>query len=89
MLKESVGFVDTEELEDLERQTKFYLSDIYSLVLSVDGVRNIGNLHLKGGNAVKINAPAIFGQKVFVSQKILSSPLNWTILASTCATMQA
>jgi len=56
MLNESVGFVDTEELEGLERQTKIYLSDIYSLVLSVDGVRNIRNLHLKGGNSININS---------------------------------
>ncbi len=53
MLEESVGFVDTEELENLHRATKIHLSDIYHEILSVEGVRTIRNLHLIGGNPPK------------------------------------
>ncbi len=49
---ESFGFVDTAELEALEHRDRFNLSDIYNIILSVDGVRTVKNLTINGGQAI-------------------------------------
>ncbi len=36
--KDSFGFVDTRELEDLPRRKKLYASDLYQAILAIDGV---------------------------------------------------
>lgn len=43
----SFGFIDTEEIESFDRREKIYLSDLYDVILRIDGVRKIKNLHIK------------------------------------------
>lgn len=43
---ESFGFIDTEELEKIEIPSVIYQSDIYQLLLNVDGVQSARNLRL-------------------------------------------
>ncbi len=47
--KESFGFIDTEELESFDKREKIYLSDLYDVILSIEGVRKIKNIHIKKG----------------------------------------
>ncbi|NER12061.1 hypothetical protein GWK08_01285 [Leptobacterium flavescens] len=54
---ESFGFVDTVELEKLERRKEIYLSDLYHVILSIEGVRKIKKINLNGGQI--INEPAL------------------------------
>ncbi len=42
---ESFGFVDTRELETLERRTALHISDLYQVVLNIEGVRKINAIH--------------------------------------------
>ncbi len=46
--EESYGFVDTEELENFDKREKIYLSDLYDVILNVDGVRKVNDISLKG-----------------------------------------
>lgn len=48
-LEDSVGFVDTEEFEALERRKAIYLSDLYNVILQIEGVRKIKLLKIDGG----------------------------------------
>ncbi len=50
--KESFGFVDTEEIENFDRREKIYLSDLYDVILTIDGVRKIKNITVKGDQAL-------------------------------------
>lgn len=43
-IRESHGFVDTGELESLPLRKEVHLSDVYSVILGVQGVRNIHDL---------------------------------------------
>ena len=43
-LKESHGFVDTEEFEAIQLRKEIHLSDVYQVIFNVAGVRNITNL---------------------------------------------
>ena len=52
-MHESYGFVDTEELEALNRRKEIHLSDLYTVVLSVEGVLRVKKIHINGG--VKLN----------------------------------
>ncbi|MBP0904184.1 hypothetical protein ACFSKN_08115 [Mariniflexile gromovii] len=54
--KESYGFVDTDELEQLERRGEIHLSDLYHVVLSVEGVRKIKKIHIKGLKGTHVDA---------------------------------
>ncbi len=50
--EKSFGFVDTEELEKLERRSEIHLSDLYNVILSIEGVRKIKKLHISKGKNV-------------------------------------
>lgn len=50
--QESFGFVDTEEFEGLERRKAMYLSDLYSIILGIDGVQKVKKVNFKGGNVL-------------------------------------
>ncbi len=50
---ESYGFVDTEELEALEKRSEIYLSDLYSVVLNVAGVVRVKKIHINGGTELE------------------------------------
>ena len=50
--KESFGFVDTEEFEALKRREEVYLSDLYSIILSIEGVQKVVKVNFKGGIAL-------------------------------------
>ena len=52
--QDSFGFVDTEELEALERRKEIHLSDLYTVILSVEGVLRVRKVHINGG----INLPS-------------------------------
>lgn len=55
-LEESIGFVDTEELENLERRDEIYLSDIYNVILNIEGVRKVKDISVKGeGDAIEFD----------------------------------
>ena len=43
-LKESFGFVDTDELEQITLRKKIHLSDVYHILFDIDGVKNVRNL---------------------------------------------
>lgn len=60
--KKSFGFVDTDEFEQLKRREEIHLSDLYNIILNIDGVRKIKKIHINKGQ--------LNGQ---VSQSI-----NWT-----------
>ncbi len=45
---ESRGFIDKEELKNIKRHKTIHLSDIYKLILEIDGVASIKNLVLTG-----------------------------------------
>lgn len=47
--QDSYGFVDTEVLESLERRKEIHLSDLYTVILSVQGVLNVKKMHINGG----------------------------------------
>ncbi|GAA4272693.1 hypothetical protein U6A24_08060 [Aquimarina gracilis] len=49
---ESYGFVDTEEIENFNRRESIYLSDLYDVILSIDGVRKIKNIAIKEDSVV-------------------------------------
>ncbi|WP_103069642.1 hypothetical protein [Aquimarina sediminis] len=51
-LQESFGFVDTEELENIENRDEIYVSDLYSVILSIEGVLRVKKAHFKGGSVV-------------------------------------
>ncbi len=46
-LQESYGFIKEEELEKAEQKKEIYLSDVYSLIGSIEGVVSVTNLKLK------------------------------------------
>ncbi|MEW7289058.1 hypothetical protein [Aquimarina sp. 2304DJ70-9] len=54
--KESFGFVDTDEFEQLKKREEIHLSDLYNIILSIEGVRKIKKIHItkeqQGGNMV-------------------------------------
>ncbi len=45
---ESRGFIDDEELKNIKRHTSIHLSDIYKLILEINGVASVKNLVLNG-----------------------------------------
>ncbi|MBL7828967.1 MAG: hypothetical protein JNJ57_20200, partial [Saprospiraceae bacterium] len=51
LLQNSHGFIDTEELEKVERRTEIRLSDLYSVLHDIEGVESVKNLCL-------VNLPA-------------------------------
>ena len=44
--KESFGFVDTQELEQIELRHAFHLSDLYSVILAIEGVRKVKKVRI-------------------------------------------
>ncbi|GAA4276777.1 hypothetical protein [Aquimarina mytili] len=48
--KESFGFVDTDEFELLKKRTEIHLSDMYNVILSIEGIRKIKKIHIQKGN---------------------------------------
>jgi hypothetical protein len=46
-LKESYGFVDTNEFEQITLRKKMHLSDVYHILFDIDGVKNVRNLAWK------------------------------------------
>ena len=46
----SYGFIDTEELEALGRKTELHTSDVYGVLLAIEGVQRIRKLHFNGGS---------------------------------------
>jgi hypothetical protein len=54
--EKSFGFVDTDELEGLERRSEIHLSDLYNVILSIEGVRKIKKIHI---NKQKDDAEAL------------------------------
>ena len=50
--EKSFGFVDTEELENFDRRSVIHLSDVYQVILNIEGVRKIKNIVIKGGQIV-------------------------------------
>jgi len=46
-LKESYGFVDTDELEQIALRKKIHLSDVYHVLFDIDGIKNVRNLSWK------------------------------------------
>lgn len=50
--EESFGFVDTEELENFDRRSVIHLSDVYQVILNIEGVRKIKNIVIKGGQII-------------------------------------
>ncbi|MFK7924467.1 MAG: hypothetical protein AB8H47_21090 [Bacteroidia bacterium] len=53
---DSFGFIDPEELLSIRQQKEIHFSDLYSLILKVDGVKRIRDIKsLK--NLVKVNSP--------------------------------
>lgn len=46
-LTESHGFIDTDELTGLKLKKEIHLSDVYSLILGIEGVQKINKLDLK------------------------------------------
>src|SRR5690606_20731265 len=62
-LKESHGFVDTEELESIRLKKEIHLSDLYTVLQQVKGVRSVRNLALRlspsggGTSAWKVPIP--------------------------------
>lgn len=51
-IQESHGFVDTEEFEKLELRKSIHVSDVYSVLFSIPGIRKVQRLRLRncGGN---------------------------------------
>ncbi len=49
-LKESFGFIDTDELEKLEKRNEIHLSDLYAIVLEIEGVQKVKKAHINKGN---------------------------------------
>ncbi|MCX2680326.1 hypothetical protein OOZ15_10275 [Galbibacter sp. EGI 63066] len=54
---ESFGFVDTEELENLKKRKFIHLSDLYNVILTIEGVRKIKKIHIKGGKIINDPSP--------------------------------
>jgi uncharacterized protein YegP (UPF0339 family) len=46
-ITESHGFVDTEEFENIDLKRSVHLSDVYHVILDIDGVKNVRNLSWK------------------------------------------
>ncbi|MEP6626701.1 MAG: hypothetical protein ABJA32_01910 [Ginsengibacter sp.] len=46
-VKESYGFVDTDEFEEITLRKKIHLSDVYHILFDIDGVKNVRNLAWK------------------------------------------
>ncbi|MEP6677603.1 MAG: hypothetical protein ABJA78_20750, partial [Ferruginibacter sp.] len=46
-ITESHGFIDTEELEQLKLRKEIHLSDVYSALFEVEGVKAVSKLHLQ------------------------------------------
>lgn len=55
-LKESHGFVDTEELEKIRLRKEIHLSDLYTVLQQVKGVRSVKNLALRFSQSSGANA---------------------------------
>ncbi len=43
---ESFGFVDTDEFEELKKRSKINLSDLYHVILNIEGIRKIKKIHI-------------------------------------------
>lgn len=46
-IKESHGFVDTDEFEKIKRKKEIHLSDIYQVLLNIPGIETVRNLALR------------------------------------------
>lgn len=46
-ITESHGFIDTEELENLQLRKEIHLSDVYNALFEVEGVKTVSRLHLQ------------------------------------------
>lgn len=53
--EKSHGFVDTEELEKLPRRTTLYTSDLYRVILAVEGVKAVHSLHFTSKDSSQEN----------------------------------
>lgn len=54
-VKDSHGFLDTEEFENIRLKKSIHLSDIYGLLLQVKGVRKVKSVDLRTCDDVKLN----------------------------------
>ncbi|MBL7775126.1 MAG: hypothetical protein JNK89_03940, partial [Saprospiraceae bacterium] len=57
-LKNSFGFVDTAELENLPRRKSIRLSDLYQLLLGIEGVQTVRRLQLEGPSVPAVSPGA-------------------------------
>ncbi|MDO6818885.1 hypothetical protein [Zobellia sp. 1_MG-2023] len=53
-MHESYGFVDTEELEALDKRKEIHLSDLYTVILNVEGVLRVKKIHINGGTKISM-----------------------------------
>lgn len=54
-VKDSHGFLDTEEFENIRLKKSIHLSDIYGLLLQIKGVRKVKSVDLRTCDGVKLN----------------------------------
>lgn len=54
-LKDSHGFLDTEEFENIRLKRSIHLSDLYGLLLQIKGVRKVKSIDLRTCDGVKLN----------------------------------
>ncbi len=45
---DSYGFIDTDELGSIRRKKEIHLSDLYQIIMQIEGVKNIRDLGIKG-----------------------------------------
>lgn len=56
----SVGFIDTDELNAIQLRTHIYTSDLYHVILAIEGVRKIKKLVFTGGTPIPIVTDTIW-----------------------------
>ena len=69
-ITESLGFIDTEELENTEIRDELLVSDLYNLVLKVEGVRSVRHMAFVEGEAAPPPASANEGKL----QRVINNP---------------
>lgn len=54
-VKDSHGFLDTDEFENIRLKKNIHLSDLYGLILQIKGVRKVKSIDLRTCDGVKLN----------------------------------
>jgi len=62
--KESHGFIDTDELQEIKLKKEIHLSDLYQIILSVNGVKSVNNLLIRDCNNSFFNSSASWKFKI-------------------------